>query len=268
MLSIRQTCLNQYRTCKFAFLDTWGEYGEDKEYVSSPTKYTEVGILVHGILEEWTNYGCNEEFQITLHGNADEKLDAIDKSLFESSEEIETYRESIHEQLDWLFEQTKSNEIIGSEVSFECEPSSLFSEVDLPITGTIDRIDGNLEEKRAVIIDYKTGKPYTKKSLRTNVQALLYSMAFHKEYGFLPEKFVFYFSKAKKKMIIYITPEFLREAGAEVLSIWFGIKQHQFEPSCSNKFFCNKFCKSKSNCPKFNKKCTSQGWDNILQGGF
>lgn len=264
MKSIRQTILNDYKTCAFMCLSNWGEHGEETERKDTGNKYSEVGLVVHEVMEGWTNSNCPEEVS-NFHVLADEKLNQVPKELFKDSEEIEMYRNSIHEQLDWLFEQTKSSEIIGSEVSFECEPSSLMTEIDLPITGTIDRIDGNIEQKRAVIIDYKTGKAYTKKSLKTNVQALLYSMAFHKMYGFLPEKFIFYFSKKRKKMIIYITPEFLKEAGNEVLSIWFNITQGNFAPTCKNAFFCKNFCKSKGECPKYKpQKEMKQGWANLL----
>lgn len=267
MKSIRQTILNEYKRCSYMCKLNWGEtYEEGKCEVEGgeTNKYALVGIALHEVMEVWGINKKNNNVGIVgdeyYHELIDIKLDLIEDSYFDDLEDKENYRVSLHEQLDWLLEQADSNEILFNEYKFSYE--GLINEVDLPIVGTIDRIDGNLEAKRATLIDYKTGKAYTKKSLKTNIQAFLYTLAFYREFNFLPEKFVFYFSKHKKKMVIWITPEFLQEAGAEVLSIWFKMKRQEFEPNCDSKYFCKNFCKHQKECPKYKK--VPSGWSKFI----
>lgn len=261
MKVIRQTILNDFKQCGFMCKSRWNEIGEYEVEEEKTNKYAMVGIVLHEVMEEWGQIIYNKEFEEDyFHNLIDKKLNEVPFDLFENREELEGYRVSLHEQFNWLKEQANSREILFTEHNFFHE--GLIDEIDLPITGTIDRIDGNLNEKRAILIDYKSGKPYTKKSLSTNIQAFLYSLAFYREFNFLPERFVFYFSKAKKKMTIYITPQFLQDAGLEVISIYLKMKQGEFEANCKNKFFCKNFCSEIDNCPKYKNK--NSGWNALL----
>lgn len=269
MQRIRQTIINDYYLCGYKALLNWGAVGEVGKYEleeNPQNKYSATGIAIHETMETWgTNKMANVYFDTAeYHGLLDHNIDKLcTDELFEEGEK-ETFRISLHEQLDWLMEQTNSSEILAVEWQFEV--NGIFDGVNEPIFGTVDRIDGNLEAKRVSLIDYKSGKTFTKKKLSTNVQALFYSLAFNAMYGFLPETFVFYFSKHRKKQIIYITEEFLNRAAAEFLSAYYKMAEGEYvtkgidgkEP---NKFFCQNFCEHYKECPRYKKARKNNAWD-------
>ena len=261
MKRLRQTILNDYLTCAYKCFKSWGSLSEEGYYEnndSKQNKYSASGIVVHEVMEEWGKDVQSNKLKDNnfYHDMLNNLFNGIDSSLFANELEIDIFRNSINEQLDWLMEQTYSNEILFTELDFEV--TEMINGIEEPVIGTIDRIDGNIQEKRISLIDYKTGKPFTKKKLKTNIQAFLYTLAFFKQYGFLPEKFVFYFSKHKRKQIIWITPEFLQDAGAEVISIYYKMKNNEWKPNCSNKYFCKNFCEYYKECPKYSNK---KQWD-------
>lgn len=268
MLTMRQSAINTYEKCMYKGLIEWGDIGStgraDEEELTN--KYARVGIIFHEVMEYW---GKNKLKDIDvpvddLHKMLDTKLDEEDKDLFESEAEIEKYRVSLHEQLEWTKDACKLSEIrpLGVEVTFNID--DIFTDF-IKCTGTIDRIDGNMKEKRIRLGDYKTGKVYTKKELTNNIQATLYSLAFYKQFGFMPEAFDFYFTKFKKVKTIMITPEFIKEGTLRIMDIWYKIKLKQFEPNCSSVYFCKNFCDiyKRKECPKFKKTAHNNAWDNI-----
>lgn len=257
MQKIRQTIINDYYLCGYKALQGWGEVGEAGKYEeedSPQNKYSATGIALHEAMEHWGNHKIANSVREKeyYHLYLDHCIDAnCPLELFEQGER-DSFVISLHDQLDWLFDNADSNEILQTEWTFEV--TGLFDGVDEPITGTVDRIDGDLNAQRVALIDYKSGKTFTKKKLSTNVQAMFYALAFNKEFGFLPEKFVFVFSKHKKKQIIWITPDFLQNAAAEFLGAYFKMKNNEFPTSCTNKFFCKNFCDVYKECPKYKRK--------------
>lgn len=266
MITIRQSSLNCFEQCLFKGFNEYGEIGQtgkaDEEELTN--KYARVGIVFHEVMEYWGKEAiCGKSVSVQeLHKLIDLKLDQEDITMFKDEAEIETYRVSLHEQLDWAYERCLCDYVVplGVEVTFSLEellPGFVTT------TGTIDRIDGDMATKKVRLGDYKTGKVYTKKELGNNIQATLYSLAFYKMFGFLPEAFDFYFTKHKKVKTIMITPEFLKNGVARILDIWYKIKQGNPIPSCENKYFCNNFCDSKKDCPKFKKIKQNNSWDDI-----
>lgn len=267
MLTVRQSSLNTFEKCMWKGFVEYGNIGQtgksDEEELTN--KYARVGIVFHEVMEHWgLNKMEGKSVKLTeLHELLDSKLNNEDKTLFKNDEEIETFRNSLHEQLDWCYEKCICDTVspLGVEVTFSLDnllPGFLTT------TGTIDRIDGNMKNKEIRLGDYKTGKVYTKKELSNNIQATLYSLAFYKMFGFLPKAFDFYFTKHKKVKTIQITPEFLKRGTERILDIWFKIEQGEFKPTCKNKYFCKNFCDSIKECPKFNIAKQNNSWDNIM----
>lgn len=263
--TLRQSALNTFELCMYKGLKEWGDVGQTglQDEQDLTNKYATIGIIFHEVMELWGN----EKIQGTsvtlpvLHNIIDEKLNDVDVSLFTDKEEIEKYRESLHEQLDWAYEKASLEFItpIGVEVSFKQDvlPGTL------PVTGTIDLVTGDLDKKEVSLCDWKTGKTYTKKELESNIQATLYSLAFYKMFGFLPEQFIFYFSKTKKVKIIKITPDFIKKGTERILATWYKITEGDFVPNCTNRYFCKNFCTIYKECPKYKKSITGTSWDNI-----
>lgn len=266
MLTVRQSSLNCFEKCMYKGYNEFGDVGSigkaDEQELTN--KYARIGIIFHETMEIWGNNkmeGKSVNLE-TLHKILNDKLDCEDKSLFENEEEIENYRVSLHEQLDWTYEKCLCDTVtpLGVEVTFSLD--NLLPDF-ITCTGTIDRIDGDMTTKEIRLGDYKTGKVYTKKELSNNIQATLYSLAFYKMFGFLPKAFDFYFTKHKKVKTVMITPEFLKNGTERILDIWYKILQKDFRPTCENKYFCKNFCDSYKECPKYSKVKLNNNWDNI-----
>lgn len=266
MKQLRQSQLKDYEICDFLGYTNWGEIGstglcDEQEFTN---KYAQTGIKFHEVCEYW---GINKMNGVNipisdLHILLDEKIDSIDETLFSDKEDLEKYRLSLHQQLDWMYDNALFEHItpIGVEVTFK--DIELFEGV-IPFTGTIDRISGSLEQKRIRLEDYKTGKTYTKKELSNNLQVTIYSLAFRKMFGFLPEEFVFYFSKTKKTKVVKVTPDFLKQGVERLLSIYLKIQNGEKTPNCTNRYFCRNFCNLFNQCPKYAKRKLGKSWDNV-----
>lgn len=260
---LRQSILNDYETCAYMAYVNWGDVGgigvKDTEEVKN--KYAETGIIFHEVME---HQGLQMQNGIVvplseLHNLLEEKINNVDTALFESLEEIEQYRISLHEQLDWAYQNACCEFVKPLAVEYNFQLEGMLSDC-LPFLGTIDRITGDMSKKSVVLEDWKTGKVYTKKELENNIQATIYSLAFCAIHGFMPEEFKFYFTKHKKIKTIKITPDFLKKGTERILSNWFKIKNKEFTPNCTNKYFCKNFCNTKQMCPNFKKK---SGWNNV-----
>lgn len=265
MITLRQTILNTYKTCAYKCLLDWGEVGKQGRYEKEQSvgnKYSLCGIAFHEVME----YAGNEILKgsrpskYDLTSMMDDKFAKLDASLFDDEEDQIKWQDSLAEQIEWAYEQClQSNSILECEMNFEVK--NMFK--DMPtFTGCIDRVDGNLDTKDVSLIDYKTGKVYTKKELASNIQACLYSLAFFEKYGFLPKEFVFYFTKHKKKKVIPITLDFINNVSAEIVRIVCEMKNNNYEPSQESKFFCKNFCEYQDMCPKF-KRSNKKGWDLV-----
>lgn len=266
MKKLRMTMLGDYERCPYLCKVNWGEVGDvgkvDKEG-SSHNKYSEFGIIFHEVMEHHAlakMEGTILPVEV-LHELLDEKLKTFDLELLDNPEEFEDWRTSLHEQIDWGYETATlpHTNVIGAEVTFDLD--DLIKDC-LPFTGTIDRIVGDLSKKEVFLEDWKTGKVYTKKELSNNIQATVYSLAFYKMFGFMPEEFRFYFTKHKKVKVIKITPDFIKRGVERILVNWYNINNGDFSPNTSNKYFCKNFCSINKECPT-RKRVTTVGWENV-----
>jgi CRISPR/Cas system-associated exonuclease Cas4 (RecB family) len=241
----------------------WGAYGTPDPYDTDerPTnKYAMTGIALHETMEHWGNEKIKGDSlpKIVLHDKLDERFALIPFDMFVDDEDKTEFYNSLHEQLDWLYEHYCANTPLAVELKFSLENII----AGLPTcAGTIDRIEGDMTTKDVDILDYKTGKVYTHRECDDNMQAAMYSIAFKTMYGFYPRKFIFLFSKHRKTREIIITKEFIESGTTRIRSNWFHIVNGDFNPPPHpNKFFCNNFCPHKDNCPRWKKP---KGWELV-----
>lgn len=267
MKKLRMTILGDFEKCGHLCKVNWGEVGMEglvDKQGSSQNKYSQMGIIFHEVMEfhavkHMEDINVSRE---TLHELLDEKLKTFDMELLDAPEELEEWKNSLHEQIDWAYYEgcLEYSNVIGAEVTFNLD--GLIDGIELPFTGTIDRITGNLDKKEVDLNDWKTGKVYTKKELNNNIQATVYSLAFYRQFGFLPETFRFYFTKHKKIKEIRITPDFLERGIERILTNWYKIKNNEFVPNTSNKYFCKNFCSIRNDCPT-QKRVKTTGWEMV-----
>lgn len=265
--------LNNYEKCAFMGKYLWDECGTGRGYAEdneTKSKYTEVGIVFHEVMEEYQKQHKqgNKMSLDELHMLIDSKLDKVEDELFEDLDEKENYRISLHEQMNWLY--TEQNDIFET-VPFGIEQDfNIDLEIDgikLPFVGCIDRVD-LVEGKTIHLKDWKTGRVYTKKELASNMQACVYSLAIYKIYGVLPEEFSFYFTKFHKVKTIKITPLFIETALKRIKANYDIMMAEVQQPNDKNKFFCKHFCEvyKQKGCPNFRyAKKQNNGWDNVRE---
>ncbi|MGL4774517.1 MAG: PD-(D/E)XK nuclease family protein [Clostridium sp.] len=268
MRILRQSILGDFEKCCFLGEYKWGKVGsksraDEEEFTN---KYAMVGIVFHELCELLGKKMIEEDLPYVMdsqnsHLMLTEKFNDIPVELFKDEQERANFHISLHEQLDWAYENCLLDKVKPLAVEFEFDKLNIFEGL-LPFNGVVDRIIGNLDEKRVFLEDYKTGRVYTKKELESNVQATIYSLAFYSLFGFLPEEFVFYFTKHKKIKRIKITPDFIERGTNRILEIWKRINDGDGEPDCKNTYFCSHFCDCYEECPKFNKKAT-KSWDSV-----
>lgn len=265
MQTIRQTILNSYKKCAYKCLLEWGEVGEVGKYEEEQNvgnKYSNCGIALHEVMEvagQDLMRGVIPNLE-RMKADMEQKFYEVPDEMFDDGEDREKWFESLIEQIEWLHEQTcHSTSVIDVEKTFSIE--DMFT--DMPkFTGCIDRVEGNLEAKDVSLIDYKTGKVYTKNELNDNIQACIYSLAFFREYGFLPKEFIFYFSKHKKIKKIIITLDFINRVSADIIRIVAEMKANHYEPNCASLFFCRNFCEFYNECPR-HKRVKKEGWEAL-----
>lgn len=263
MYKVRQSMLNTYKQCPFMCLNEWGKFGEKEPYDTDehPTnKYALTGIAFHETMEYWGNEkmrGVSLDL-LNLHDDLTANFNKIPIDMFEDNLDKEEFFNSLHEQLDWVYENHLNIVPLAVELKFELEGLIL----GLPnCAGTIDRIQGDMTAQDVDLVDYKTGKVYYKPQLIDNVQACMYALAFKKMYGFYPKRFIFIFSKHKKVRTIEITDEFIEAGTTNIKSIWYHIANGDFNPPPhAPKFFCNNFCQYKKICPRWKKP---KGWEQV-----
>jgi RecB family exonuclease len=253
--------LNTYETCPRLCFEEWGAIGtKERDDDEMPTnKYASTGIALHKTMEIWglQKKMGNSMSLLQLHDLLDMKFEEIDVRLFDDEEDKLEFYNSLHEQIDWLWDKACQTTPALLEYKFKLPLIETFPE----FTGTIDRIEGNFETRHVDIVDYKSGKVYTKRELASNMQAGIYAMAFQRMFGFYPERFIFLFSKEKKEKVVEITQEFLDSSVTRIKSVWYHIINGDFDaPAKPNKYFCNHFCTVKNKCPRFKRP---RGWEMV-----
>lgn len=255
---LRQTILNSFETCPYATYKEFGtlteptERNDEEERYSN--KYAAAGIALHEAMEYWGRDKMNgvNRTLIEVHDKLDERFNLIPVDLFKDKQDRDLFYNSVHEQATWLYEKSHLIKPVFVELEFEVE--NIYEDMPVGFTGTMDRADGSMENRDIDLIDYKSGKTYTKKELSSNMQAAIYAEAFFKMYGFYPKRFVFIFSKTKRIKVIHITKEFLDNAKARIKGLYIRMASGDYEPNNGNRYFCKHFCQYIKECPAMSKK--------------
>lgn len=265
MITIRQSALNDYEVCPYKCYSGWGKFGdpnpvrEEEDEISN--KYAMAGTAFHLAMDEWGKHKLLRQpfFLEEAIEVMRAEYDKIPHRLFDSEQDMEDRWQSLLTQLHWTWRHHTSNSIVASEQSFVLE--DLIPGLP-PIEGTMDRLDATAGMFELYGIDYKTGKRFTKKDLKSNMQATIYSLAIERLYGKLPETFTFIFSRFQRLQVIQVTDEFLDAGVSRIRNIWGHILNEDFKPPIKpNKFFCNNFCEFKPVCPKWNN--SPPGWEGV-----
>lgn len=261
IVKLRQTILNQYEKCGYLCKTEWGTPSDpiDRGNSAPTNKYSAAGIAFHNAMDYWGKERIAERdvTLLSLHDKLDEQFKLIEPTLFKDANDAKTFYDSLHEQVNWTYEQSYLIKPMASEMPFNID--NLIGGIEATFTGTIDRIDGSFSNKDIDIVDYKSGKVYTKNELASNIQATIYCLAFKHLYGFLPKRFIFMFTKYRKTKVIQVTDEFLRAGTSRVTGIWMHMLNNEFEPNPKNKHFCKNFCTAYKECPCGKK----QGWAGV-----
>lgn len=154
---LRQSMISSFLQCPDKFYATYeGGYSES-------SIFTKMGTAIHGVMEDFYDESntktVNELFQLWWqnHGPSDLSL-------------YEEWRVLIADYFKGLEAQERPN-IIARELEFTGQIR------EIPISGTIDRID-RIDENTIMIVDYKTNMmPYTAEELRNSIQFKFYSLA-------------------------------------------------------------------------------------------
>ena len=131
----------------------------------------------------------------------------------------ETYRRRVRTLLDnfWEGEVRTVGESVFEEISFELTLEPTDGSAPVTITGTIDRID-RLPSGGVEVIDYKTGKVTSQKSVHESLQMSIYALACRDALGLgTPEKVTLYFTESAARMTTHRTDEQLDAARDEIL---------------------------------------------------
>ena len=159
---------------------------------------------------------------------------------YESKEQKEKYKKQGRESLKNLYLQIKSNlpQVLELEKGFNFKIS------EYTIKGVIDRVDlcvGNKVE----LIDYKTGKPKTEKTIEKD-QLFIYQIAAIEIFGWQVEKLTFYYLDGNKKVSFLGTDAEIEKQKEKILALIKQIKSVNFNATPS-KFKCE-YCDFNSIC--------------------
>lgn len=258
--------LGSYELCPYLTKERYNVIGEEyDESEEHHNIYSAFGVLLHELFEEWGRCKLRgDEFtESDMKALYDIKLTQLPVDFPEGKMSDWIY--SGYQQIEYFYEKYAETLPVDVEHNFK---ELFIPGIDIPFSGTIDRIDGNPEEGYIDLKDYKTGNhtKYTKKELRDNIQATVYSLYAKEKYGFLPQTFTFVFTKTRKEKTITITEEFIERGIKRIMRSVNNMKQDKWGKTGNHtKYFCQNFCQSET-CEnrKYKAKKTSKpekkGW--------
>ena len=152
-----------------------------------------IGTSVHAVAEHITQLeidGVNITEEIAFEILDKEWIISAFNSETEANQAMEKAREMLKTYLKW--KSANPNKVVAAEQKFTIEIG------EIPIKGSIDRIERTLEGDYEVI-DFKTGSvKESKASIKDDIQMNVYALATEKLYGVLPKNtFLFYLKKNK-----------------------------------------------------------------------
>lgn len=154
---LRQSMISSFLQCPDKFYATY------EDGYSESSIFTKMGTAIHGVMEDFYDASntktVGELFQLWWQNHGPNDL-----TLYEE------WRVLIANYFKGLETQEQPN-IIARELEFVGQIR------EIPISGTIDRID-RVDENTIMIVDYKTNMmPYTAEELRNSIQFKFYSLA-------------------------------------------------------------------------------------------
>ena len=154
---LRQSMISSFLQCPDKFYATY------EEGYSESSIFTKMGTAIHGVMEDFyhaeNKKTVGELFQLWWQNHGPNDL-----SLYEE------WRVLIAEYFKGLEGKEQPN-VIARELEFTGQIR------EIPISGTIDRID-RIDDNTIMIVDYKTNlMPYTAEELRNSIQFKFYSLA-------------------------------------------------------------------------------------------
>lgn len=187
---IRRSYIKQYEMCPYSL------YLQLVEGIDPPmSKYAELGIIVHSILEEV------QKDKMNLGQALYELQDKIDEWNMSTQDDysiipldlFEVGRKCIENFMKIKPLLTCDEAIIEEKIQFSLDSS-------LPdITCTLDRI--SVIGDKYFVHDWKTGKPMSGKKLIEDLQPPLYLYAVYKKYGKMPETFTLHYLQGLKNLV-------------------------------------------------------------------
>ena len=138
-------------------------------------------------------------------------------------------------------------EVLHEELPFELVLEPDDGSAPVLVHGFIDRID-RLASGGIEVIDYKTGKPGSQKSVDDSLQLSIYALACRDTLGLgTPERVTLYFTEAATRMTTTRTDEQLDAARAEILAQAARIRSGDFAATPSARE-CG-WCDFRAMCP-------------------
>jgi hypothetical protein len=161
------------------------------------------------------------------------------------------YESSLFKYFDDFDEQFKDYQIQ------QAEEEKLFEVDGIKLKGFPD-LYAQHKTKGMIIGDYKTSRIYDKKKMQHNIMQLyLYSIPFHKEYGYWPDHLVYIFPREKedRERFFKFDMKDLERTKKWVVDTVRKIESHgeKWEPRCcavdgSRDFFATQLCNHRNNC--------------------
>ena len=264
---LRQSVLASYEKCPFMCLKTWGDLnahdGRFENNDDKGNKYSLEGIAFHKTMQFWGDEKITgRTAELDELGNIfKDEFVKIPRNQFTSADEIRVDYLALRNQIKWVYDNHCFATPIAVEKDFVVKIAA-----DLPMfSGTIDRIDNS---DGLHVIDYKTGKKYTKKELKDNIQAGTYAIACRELYGEYPVDISFIFSKEQKVKTIKVTEQFITDSLSRIRQSYYKIVNNQYPPNYRiGSFFCDHFCICKSECPRYSVKKSSDIMFNDVSKG-
>ncbi|MGC2427250.1 MAG: ATP-dependent DNA helicase [Nitrososphaeraceae archaeon] len=187
-LMLSASKLDTYSICPLKF-----KFAHVLEIPSAPKSAMLIGTSVHAVAEHITQLeidGVNITEEIAFEILDKEWIISAFNSETEANQAMEKAREMLKTYLKW--KSANPNKVVAAEQKFTIEIG------EIPIKGSIDRIERTLEGDYEVI-DFKTGSvKESKASIKDDIQMNVYALATEKLYGVLPKNtFLFYLKKNK-----------------------------------------------------------------------
>ncbi len=269
---ISSTMFESFLKCPYMFKELF----IINKNIEIPNKWSRIGQELHALFDKWS-YEDEKDYNKMI-AEFIPMYQSIDKNLFDNEEErVNFFKTSCDTIKNWIETETVYPKPLYTEQRHFVK---LHDELP-PIRVTIDRINGDANDvENWEVQDYKTGKVYTAKQIKENMQLPIYAMAIKAVYGALPKSLRLRFPQHKKERLFMRLDDDtyecvvsrggtytikLSETLDKMIDIYNKIKKDSFKPNTQDSFFCDNFC------PLMKEgKCygTATKWKLLNQRGY